>query len=125
LAFLVAIGAGTVLLMLPVSRAGDGSAPSLTAPFTSTSAVCVTGLIVEDTPLYWSRFGQALKSESGSQNIDCVDSGRLVGGADFQDFRVGPCGERLDHVANPFGVERVEGGFCHAVGYHLREQGPK
>jgi len=60
LAFLVAIAAGTMLLMLPISRAGDGSAPPLTALFTSTSAVCVTGLIVEDTPVYWSRFGQAV-----------------------------------------------------------------
>ena len=60
LAFLFAIAAGTVLLMLPISRAGDGSAPPLTALFTSTSAVCVTGLIVEDTPVYWSRFGQAV-----------------------------------------------------------------
>jgi trk system potassium uptake protein TrkH len=59
-AFLGAIAAGTVLLMLPVSRAGDGSAPPLTALFTSTSAVCVTGLIVEDTPVYWSRFGQTV-----------------------------------------------------------------
>ena len=60
LTFLSAIAAGTVLLMLPISRAGDGSAPPLTALFTSTSAVCVTGLIVEDTPVYWSRFGQAV-----------------------------------------------------------------
>jgi trk system potassium uptake protein len=60
LAFLFAIAVGTVLLMLPISRAGDGSAPPLTALFTSTSAVCVTGLIVEDTPVYWSRFGQAV-----------------------------------------------------------------
>ncbi|WP_223115503.1 TrkH family potassium uptake protein [Luteimonas suaedae] len=58
LAFLGTILVGTVLLMLPVSRAGEGSASLLTALFTSTSAVCVTGLIVEDTPLYWSLFGQ-------------------------------------------------------------------
>lgn len=46
--------------MLPISRAGPGSAPFLTALFTSTSAVCVTGLIVEDTPVYWSSFGQGV-----------------------------------------------------------------
>lgn len=60
LAFLAAILIGTVLLMLPAARAGDGSAPLLTALFTSTSAVCVTGLAVEDTPLYWSTFGQVV-----------------------------------------------------------------
>lgn len=60
LAFLAVIVLGTLLLMLPASRAGDGSAPLLTALFTSTSAVCVTGLVIEDTPLYWSMFGQVV-----------------------------------------------------------------
>lgn len=60
LAFLAAILVGTLLLMLPVSRADGTSAPLLTALFTSTSAVCVTGLIVEDTPVYWSTFGQVV-----------------------------------------------------------------
>jgi trk system potassium uptake protein len=60
LAFLLVIAIGTLLLMLPVSRAGPGSAPFLTALFTSTSAVCVTGLIVVDTPVYWSGFGQTV-----------------------------------------------------------------
>jgi potassium uptake TrkH family protein len=32
----------------------------LTAAFTSTSAVCVTGLIVVDTPAYWTQFGQVV-----------------------------------------------------------------
>ena len=30
------------------------------ALFTSTSAVCVTGLTVVDTPTYWTGFGQAV-----------------------------------------------------------------
>src|SRR3712207_7262334 len=34
------------LLMLPMAKAGEGGADFLTAIFTSTSAVCVTGLIV-------------------------------------------------------------------------------
>jgi potassium uptake TrkH family protein len=58
LAFLAAIAIGTVLLMLPAARSGAGSADPLTALFTATSAVCVTGLIVVDTPGYWSPFGQ-------------------------------------------------------------------
>src|SRR5919112_6851842 len=60
LAFLLAIAVGTGLLMLPASRAGEGGAPFLTALFTAASAVCVTGLIVEDTPVYWSGFGQGV-----------------------------------------------------------------
>lgn len=58
IAFLVAILIGTALLMLPVARTGPGGAPLLTALFTATSAVCVTGLIVVDTPTYWAPFGQ-------------------------------------------------------------------
>ncbi|MGH3646574.1 MAG: TrkH family potassium uptake protein [Micromonosporaceae bacterium] len=60
LAFLATIVIGTVLLMLPISRSGPGAAPLVTALFTSTSAVCVTGLIVVDTPTYWSGFGQGV-----------------------------------------------------------------
>ncbi|MDY7102082.1 MAG: potassium transporter TrkG [Actinomycetota bacterium] len=58
--FLVAITVGTCLLMLPVATAGPGGAPFLTAVFTSTSAICVTGLAVVDTPVYWTPFGQAM-----------------------------------------------------------------
>ncbi|MBO8202353.1 TrkH family potassium uptake protein [Streptomyces smyrnaeus] len=58
--FAMAIALGTGLLMLPVAKAGSGSASGLEAVFTSTSAVCVTGLIVVDTPEYWSGFGQAV-----------------------------------------------------------------
>lgn len=59
-AFAVAILAGTTLLMLPIAKNGPGSAPFTTALFTSTSAVCVTGLAVVDTPSYWSGFGQVV-----------------------------------------------------------------
>jgi potassium uptake TrkH family protein len=58
--FALAILIGAGLLMLPVATAGPGSASFLTAAFTSTSAVCVTGLIVVDTATYWSHFGQAV-----------------------------------------------------------------
>jgi potassium uptake TrkH family protein len=59
-AFAVAVLIGTLLLMLPVSRAGEDSAPFITALFTATSAVCVTGLAVVDTPSYWSAFGEGV-----------------------------------------------------------------
>ncbi|MFE0496166.1 TrkH family potassium uptake protein [Streptomyces albidoflavus] len=58
--FATAVAAGTGLLMLPVARAGPGGAGVMEALFTSTSAVCVTGLAVVDTPGYWSGFGQAV-----------------------------------------------------------------
>jgi len=58
--FAGAVVAGTLLLLLPVSRSGAGSADIIDALFTATSAVCVTGLIIVDTPVYWSGFGQAV-----------------------------------------------------------------
>ncbi|HUF34137.1 MAG TPA: potassium transporter TrkG [Acidimicrobiales bacterium] len=58
--FLAAILTGATLLMLPVASTGEGSAPFLTALFTATSAVCVTGLIVVDTPVYWSNVGEVV-----------------------------------------------------------------
>jgi potassium uptake TrkH family protein len=60
LAFAVAIVVGAGLLMLPVATQGPGGASFLTAAFTSTSAICVTGLIVVDTATYWTHFGQAV-----------------------------------------------------------------
>jgi len=58
--FAAVIAVGTVLLSLPVARAGPGSASLLEALFTATSAVCVTGLIVVDTGGYWSGFGEVV-----------------------------------------------------------------
>ncbi|MEA2061717.1 MAG: potassium transporter TrkG [Thermodesulfobacteriota bacterium] len=49
--------AGTFLLSLPAST-HDGAVKLVDAAFTSTSAVCVTGLIVLDTPNDFSGFGQ-------------------------------------------------------------------
>lgn len=51
---------GTILLMLPISSKDGRCASAEDALFTSTSAVCVTGLVVRDTARYWSVFGQAV-----------------------------------------------------------------
>lgn len=59
-AFALGIVAGAVLLLLPVATAAGGRASFTTALFTSTSALCVTGLVVVDTPTYWSHFGQVV-----------------------------------------------------------------
>jgi len=56
--FAGAIVLGTLLLMLPISSANGDMTPFSDALFTSTSAVCVTGLVVRDTATYWSMFGQ-------------------------------------------------------------------
>ena len=60
LGFAAVIFVGTILLMLPVSSKSGQITPFNEALFTSTSAVCVTGLVVQDTASYWSAFGQAI-----------------------------------------------------------------
>ena len=58
LGFLAIILIVTGLLMLPVSSASGTMTDPLTALFTATSAVCVTGLVVVDTATHWSLFGK-------------------------------------------------------------------
>jgi trk system potassium uptake protein TrkH len=54
------LGVGTFLLMLPFASESGEWVPLKTALFTSTSAVCVTGLIVADTHVHWSGFGHVV-----------------------------------------------------------------
>jgi trk system potassium uptake protein TrkH len=56
--FAAIILAGALLLTLPIASAAGRPTPFLTALFTATSAVCVTGLVVVDTGTYYSLFGQ-------------------------------------------------------------------
>ena len=49
---------GALILMLPISTTAGCVTPFNESLFTATSAVCVTGLVVEDTGSYWSAFGQ-------------------------------------------------------------------
>lgn len=60
LGFLFLILGGALLLMLPIASNGPGGASFFDALFTATSATCVTGLVVQDTAVYWSPFGQAV-----------------------------------------------------------------
>lgn len=58
--FLSMIILGSLLLSLPFATNDACGAPLSDALFTSTSAVCVTGLVLHDTASYWSGFGQAV-----------------------------------------------------------------
>lgn len=60
LGFLGVILVGAILLVFPFSSKARQWTPFADALFTSTSAVCVTGLVVKDTASYWSIFGQAV-----------------------------------------------------------------
>ena len=57
-ATLIFLGAG--LLLLPVATSEGSSTSFVTALFTSTSAVCVTGLTIVDTSTHWTGFGQVV-----------------------------------------------------------------
>ena len=58
LGFAAVILLGALILMLPISSRSREWTSFPDALFTSTSAVCVTGLVVHDTATYWSGFGQ-------------------------------------------------------------------
>lgn len=58
--FAALIAVGTLLLWLPVASRAPGSVDIITALFTATSAVCVTGLAVVDTRDTWTTFGQVV-----------------------------------------------------------------
>lgn len=60
LAFAGAVALGTVLLWLPVAAEPGQRTDLVTAAFTATSAVCVTGLAVVDTGTHWSAFGEVV-----------------------------------------------------------------
>ena len=60
LSFLSAILVGTLLLWLPISTASGQHTGPLTALFTATTSVCVTGLVVVDTAVHWSLFGKVV-----------------------------------------------------------------
>ena len=60
LGFALVIALGALVLMLPVSSRTGTVTPFLDCLFTSTSAVCVTGLVVYDTATHWSVFGHAV-----------------------------------------------------------------
>lgn len=60
LGFAVMIVIGAIILMLPVSSKDGNFTPFNQALFTSVSAACVTGLVVQDTAVYWSAFGKTV-----------------------------------------------------------------
>ena len=58
--FIAIIFIGTVLLALPISSATGKSIPIIDSLFTTTSAVAVTGLVVNDVSKSFSLFGKTI-----------------------------------------------------------------
>jgi trk system potassium uptake protein TrkH len=86
--FVMIITIGTLLLALPWAAADGHSIGLVDALFTATSAVCVTGLIVKDTPVAFSLFGELVilaliqiggLGYAGSAMLIGVVAGRKIG----------------------------------------------
>ncbi len=60
LGFAVVVLIGAFILTLPISSKTGKWTSFIDALFTSTSAVCVTGLVVYDTAAHWTIFGQVI-----------------------------------------------------------------
>lgn len=58
--FFLTICVGAVILTLPMVTTSGTQTSLIDAMFTSTSAICVTGLIVQDTATYFNTFGQSV-----------------------------------------------------------------
>ena len=60
LGFALAIVIGALMLMIPAATAAGEETDFVTALFTATTSICVTGLVVVDTFSHWSFFGQLI-----------------------------------------------------------------
>lgn len=81
LGFAAAILFGTFLLLLPISVKPDAEVSFIDALFTSTSAVCVTGLIAIDTADHFTPFGQGVVAfliQIGGLGVTSVGVGLIL-----------------------------------------------
>ena len=81
LGFAAVILMGALLLMLPVSVWPDAEVSFIDALFTSTSAVCVTGLIAIDVADHFTPFGQAVVAvliQIGGLGVTSVGVGLIL-----------------------------------------------
>ena len=56
--FIAIILIGALLLCTPIASRTHTATPFLDSLFTTVSSTCVTGLVVVDTYVHWSLFGQ-------------------------------------------------------------------
>lgn len=73
--FALVILIGAILLTLPIASSSGETTPFIDALFTSTTSVCVTGLITVDTGTHWNYFGKTV--------IMCLIQ---IGGLGFMSF---------------------------------------
>ena len=79
--FAMVILLGAILLMLPCSVKDGAEVSFIDALFTSTSAVCVTGLIVIDTADHFTAFGQGIVAaliQIGGLGVTSIGVGLII-----------------------------------------------
>ena len=79
--FAVVIFLGALLLMTPLSVRDGAEVTFIDALFTSTSAVCVTGLIAIDTADHFTPFGQGVVAaliQIGGLGVTSVGVGLII-----------------------------------------------
>ncbi|MEV1331486.1 potassium transporter TrkG [Micromonospora costi] len=143
--FLVPILIGTGLLMIRATTVQYERPPFVTALFTATSAVSVTGMAINDTPNYWSGWGLVIitvLTQLGGLGILSVAAliilavsrqlglrNRLLVQAETQEFGIGDVARLLRRIAvTVFACEAVMTaivagrlwlGYDYAPGYAL------
>lgn len=81
LSFFATILAGSILLALPVSSAGETAVPYIDALFTAATATCVTGLVTVPVVSTWSVFGQIvilILIQAGGLGIITIMTGLMI-----------------------------------------------
>lgn len=58
--FAILLVAGTLLLMIPAATAEGRETSPVEAFYTAVSAICVTGHVIHETQLHWTRAGEAI-----------------------------------------------------------------
>lgn len=80
---------GAIILMLPISVREGATVSFIDALFTSTSAVCVTGLIAIDTADHFTVFGRAVVAaliQIGGLGVTCVGVSLILAAGRKIDF---------------------------------------
>ena len=86
---------GALALMLPLATQSRCVTPFREALFTSTSALCVTGLVVRDTGSYWSVFGQSAQDLLKAAQHNAGSLGCAAGGRHRAAYRLYPAGDAV------------------------------
>ena len=120
--FALVILAGAALLMLPVSVRDGAQVTPIDALFTSTSAVCVTGLIAIDTADHFTVFGRtivALLIQVGGLGVTSVGVGFILVAGKRVGFKSRLLVREAMNMENGKGIVRLVKSILEAIGISI------